>query len=417
MARTQGENKELVAPDKKNGIAGKYRIKLADGYDRDSGARQYRQKTITGTEKQAQAVLNRWIGEKLLSEKKIHTGNITIGQQATRWLRTQEKRVGKDGSLGISPSTYDGYQYIVEGYIIRDLDEIKLADFTVSDVNEIILEWSEALAISTLKTAKVVFGMVFESAIGDSVISQNVVKKANKITGEREVKHGEENLAKNLKTLTEFQMQAFQAHAKEADENYTLWTLLFHTGLRIGEGVALTWKHLTDDNYIQVRRTQIRFKPKGSDVKVWGYGPPKTKHSKRDVSISDKMRAELDVHLAKQKLLLGEDFDEAGLIFRNPDEPTERLARSKAANSFCRIAKAIGIGHTTRTHLCRHTHASLCLLDNPKDLQWLSQRLGRADPAFTLKVYAHAMPGREKDFHSTMDRFQFGSTIELQKEA
>ena len=45
-------------------------------------------------------------------------------------------------------------------------------------------------------------------------------------------------------------------------------------------------------------------------------------------------------------------------------------------------------------HSLRHTHASWCLAHGV-DLKTLSERLGHADEATTLRIYAHVMPGRD----------------------
>ena len=46
-------------------------------------------------------------------------------------------------------------------------------------------------------------------------------------------------------------------------------------------------------------------------------------------------------------------------------------------------------------HELRHSFASL-LLANGIDIRTVSELLGHADPAMTLRVYAHAMPGHKR---------------------
>ena len=45
-------------------------------------------------------------------------------------------------------------------------------------------------------------------------------------------------------------------------------------------------------------------------------------------------------------------------------------------------------------HSLRHTHASW-LIANGCDLKTLSERMGHADEATTLRIYGHLMPGRD----------------------
>ncbi|TMR38836.1 hypothetical protein ETD85_03185 [Nonomuraea zeae] len=49
-----------------------------------------------------------------------------------------------------------------------------------------------------------------------------------------------------------------------------------------------------------------------------------------------------------------------------------------------------------RTHDLRHTHATI-LIAGGKPLKMVAERLGHADPAITLRVYAHVMPGNQRE--------------------
>lgn len=62
---------------------------------------------------------------------------------------------------------------------------------------------------------------------------------------------------------------------------------------------------------------------------------------------------------------------------------------STAVSELIRSAGAHGTFHTLR-----HTHASL-LIARGMDLKTVSERLGHADEAMTLRIYAHSVPGRD----------------------
>ena len=55
-----------------------------------------------------------------------------------------------------------------------------------------------------------------------------------------------------------------------------------------------------------------------------------------------------------------------------------------------------------RLHDLRHTHASL-LLSAGHSLKAVSARLGHANPALTLRIYAHCMPGDDARLAAAMD--------------
>jgi len=71
-----------------------------------------------------------------------------------------------------------------------------------------------------------------------------------------------------------------------------------------------------------------------------------------------------------------------------------RVARGKALANSVR-AQALGV-RPLRLHCTRHTWASLALASG-KSVRWVAEQLGHADPALTLRVYAHAMREEESD--------------------
>jgi len=75
----------------------------------------------------------------------------------------------------------------------------------------------------------------------------------------------------------------------------------------------------------------------------------------------------------------------------------ERFTRTFRAE-VARCRKAIGDQALPeiRLHDLRHTHATL-LLAKGVPVKVVSERLGHASPTITLQVYAHVMPGNQRD--------------------
>ena len=76
------------------------------------------------------------------------------------------------------------------------------------------------------------------------------------------------------------------------------------------------------------------------------------------------------------------------------------------------LAAAEGVRRLT-LHSARHTWVSLAL-HSGKSIKWIAAQVGHADPALTLRVYAHLMPDVEEDlsfleFYPIMDRKGHGS--------
>ena len=72
---------------------------------------------------------------------------------------------------------------------------------------------------------------------------------------------------------------------------------------------------------------------------------------------------------------------------RNPEHVSRQFARDLER---CPDVPAI------RLHDLRHTHATILLLAGVP-VHVVSQRLGHASPVITLSVYAHVMPGNQRE--------------------
>jgi integrase len=115
--------------------------------------------------------------------------------------------------------------------------------------------------------------------------------------------------------------------------------------------------------------------------------PPKTKHGRREVRLSDSLAAQLRAHLAAQP-----DQDSTAILFPNesgaPLDPSN--LRPRVLKPLVRQAEAPWAGF----HTFRHTFASMHLRRGTNLLQ-LSRALGHHSPAFTLTRYTHLLPGEE----------------------
>jgi len=91
--------------------------------------------------------------------------------------------------------------------------------------------------------------------------------------------------------------------------------------------------------------------------------------------------------------------------------------------SFRRTVKRAGLPRI-RLHDLRHTHATLALKAGIP-VKVISERLGHRDPAFTLRQYAHAIPGMQAEaagqFAALVDRshaagFRAGPIVSVSSE-
>ena len=81
------------------------------------------------------------------------------------------------------------------------------------------------------------------------------------------------------------------------------------------------------------------------------------------------------------------------------------LRPSKVSGYFTEnVVRELGLPEGTTFHSLRHTHATW-LLVNGTDIVTVKERMGHADISTTLRIYAHAMPGRDAAAAGSFARF------------
>jgi integrase len=162
------------------------------------------------------------------------------------------------------------------------------------------------------------------------------------------------------------------------------------TGLRRGEVLGLRWKDVDlDAGRISVRQAVVAV---AYEVLT---STPKN-HQARVVDLDEGTVRQLRRHRERQaadRAEWGEDYRDAGLVFAKEDgSPIHPHTFSQA---FERLVAKSGLPRI-RLHDLRHTHASIALQAGVP-VKVISERLGHESPAFTLKQYAHVIPGMQAE--------------------
>ncbi|MGH9025171.1 MAG: tyrosine-type recombinase/integrase [Acidimicrobiia bacterium] len=183
-------------------------------------------------------------------------------------------------------------------------------------------------------------------------------------------------------TLREF----LAASSASDDRFHALWALLATTGMRRGEALGLRWSDVdVDAGRLRVMQTIIQVRSK---VTV---GEPKTARGRRPIALDAGTIAVLREHRRRsleERMLVGPDFDERGLVFHHPDGSC--LKPDAVSAAFVRRVRRAGVPPLTLKGL-RHTWATLALERgiHPRVVQ---ERLGHSTIAITLGIYSHVAP-------------------------
>lgn len=206
--------------------------------------------------------------------------------------------------------------------------------------------------------------------------------------------------APDMRPWNAAQLAAFLAWAaKGHEEMHAAWHMLAMTGMRRGEAIALRWRDIDlDAGTVSVRRSAgvVRNKGKGSAVKE---GPTKT-GKPRVIDLDATTVAVLRSHKRDRgglALALARDDSPAFGDIQGGVRHPERFTRTfKAALGRCARALGETAPPEIRLHDLRHTHATL-LLAKGAPVKVVSERLGHSSATVTLQVYAHVMPGNQRD--------------------
>jgi integrase len=169
--------------------------------------------------------------------------------------------------------------------------------------------------------------------------------------------------------------------ARTAGRRALIATLVY-AGLRIGEASALTWQDIDLAN---------------GRISV---GDSKTEAGVRLVDILPALHDELTSHRQANADAGADDlvFPTSSGSRRDKDNAREHVIRPVVAHAETLLARRgqQPLPEGVTAHKLRHTFASI-LFVRGEDPPYVMAQLGHTDPAFTLRVYAHAMRRDEGD--------------------
>ena len=179
---------------------------------------------------------------------------------------------------------------------------------------------------------------------------------------------------------------AFRDGVKDKSLSYICFEVLYWTGMREGELLALSPADIDLDNKtISINRTYQRIE--GKDV----FTSPKTRKSKRKIPIPDFLCQELSDYIQSRYML-------------DADERLFPVTKSYLSHEMIRGCKNTGV-KKIRIHDIRHSHASL-LINQGCDALMLADRLGHEKVSTTLNTYSHLFPHKQQELVHSLESLQ-----------
>lgn len=293
------------------------------------------------------------------------------------WLTNVKK-------ISLKPSSYDRLESTAINQVIPRIGTFKIGEITPEDIGKMLSDIKdEGLSYSTVKKAFDCASGVMTYAFNKRDIPYNPAALANK--------PNESNFSK--KEIRYFTPQEAALITEECSRLYKTgrpvypygdaFILALHTGLRMGELIALQKNDIDFDNKrLTVRRNaQVVANRNEDGSKATGkrtvLSTTKTYSGTRVISLNntalEAARRLCKAHPVSSYVICGENGSQI---------PHERFERS-----FYRILDNCGL-ERTGVHSLRHTFASM-LFERGVDIKTISTLLGHASVKITVDTYIH----------------------------
>jgi integrase len=356
-----------------------WRLKWDLGTDPVTSARLTKQKTVTGTKREADAELARILGS-IQTGSYVDPTKMTVSELLAKWR-------DEVASVEVSAKTMERYRDHVDRligglghYPLSRLQPLAIQSFYNDLRRSGHMRREGGLSEQTLLHIHKVLTAALSQAVRWRLLAFNPADDVNPPRPARIEMH----------TLSAEEMRSL-LEAADGTALFAPTLLWLTTGLRRGELLGLMWRdldraagRLSIVRSLEETKTGLRLKA------------PKTARSTRTLTLPQVALDCLTRHEVAQKeyrLRLGASYQDQGLIFPGADGcPQQPRNITKAFAALVRKANVPKVS----IHGLRHTHITE-LLRAGVHAKVVSERAGHSSVAFTLQRYAHALPDMQQD--------------------
>lgn len=275
----------------------------------------------------------------------------------------------KDKEVELKQRTLRNKRYMFETHVIPYLGNKKMNEITASD----ILAWQKAVKDSKdysdayLRMLQNQVTALFIHAQRIYYLKDNPCKRVKKMGRS-------DNRSLNFWTLEEY--RKFIDTFDKGSMHYLMFELLFWTGMREGELLALT-KNDIDVGQMTLRINKTYFRLHGEDVIT----TPKTDSSIRTIDLPKFLVDEVQEYWSK--------------LYKHPaDARLFPVVAEALQHIMARHIKRAEV-KKIRVHDLRHSHCAYLINQGVQPLI-IKERLGHKDIKVTLNTYGHLYPSEQK---------------------
>ena len=356
------------------------------GYREDNG-KPIRRYTYQATREEAAHWVALQVATELDRAGSVRSGELLLRDFLHNWLAAFKVHEVCSRTMALY---YDAERL----HIAPALGDLPLGEVTPLKIQTFLyqLQAEKRLSQRTISLNKSVLVQMYDYAMELGLVDSNPARNAKLPRQSRKIDDGDS------KVIPIAQREQLLKAAESAPILCPILTLLMLTGMRIGEALALQWKHVDFQNRtISIQQSltrELEFDGEGRTKKTAAaLGVTKTRCSRRVIQAPDLVLQRLREwmrYLSKRKGGL-EALVPEGFVFCSTRTMGMRTYSGFRA-SFRHFLERNGFGDQhLNLHRFRHTYASMLLEQeiSPKVVQKL---LGHRDVSTTLGVYSHVVP-------------------------
>ncbi|MBZ0167661.1 MAG: site-specific integrase [Candidatus Omnitrophica bacterium] len=319
--------------------------------------------TIGPNKRMAESILAQRVAEIVVGDY-VEIAAISFDEFAEKWLNEHAKP-------RLKGRTYEVYLNMINKHLRPAFAGCSVSKIKPARIRSYLCGLSSSKSPKTLNNLLVLMKTMFNHAQKWGYLKNNPAADVEKFKQE----HME------MDFLNPSEVNLLLKHAQEPYRTLIMTAIL--TGMRRAEILALTWGDIDwNSNSIFVRRSLYWVNKATDDVK-WKFVSPKSRASKRVITMSPALKKALEIHKIVSPI------NEHDLVFANrkgnPVSPDHMVKRY-----FHTALRLAGL-RQIRFHDLRHSYCSL-LISQGENVKFIQSQLGHSSITTTLDRYGHLLP-------------------------
>jgi integrase len=356
---------------------------VAAGKDPVKGTHRQLSRTVEGTKREAQKVLNAMVAE---ADRGTYTGtSATFHQLTDRWLDMAKN--------DLSPTTMRRYEILLRKHIHPALGDIQVKNVKTIDLDHLYvgLQRRSGLGPTTVRQVHAIIHRAFKQAVLWGWVSVNPAVNASPPRASKP----------DITPPTVEEVDKILAASYEREPEFGRFVhIAATTGARRGEMCALKWRNVDFKNgALTIEHAIIELHGGGmleKDTKT---------HAARRLSIGDGDTFEVlkeQLECAKARAAtVGVGVDNDAYVFSREPDGMLPWTPDSVGKRFIAVRDGLGL-YRIRLHDLRH-FAATRLVAAGVPVRTISGRLGHANPSTTLMVYSHFVEVSDQSAAKTLD--------------